>query len=193
MPPTVYLPVDARDATRMALLVRTTRPVGDVTPEIRRAIARVNSDQAAYGFMTLEDLMTSELSLNALNLQLLGALGLVALVLAVIGVYGVTAHAVRQRTREIAIRLALGVTPSAVRRLFLRECGLLVIIGFVAGGAAAVWTAGLLRAAVYGITTTSPLAFVMAALILAAAVIMGSDVPARRAARIDPAGVLRAE
>ena len=70
--------------------------------------------------------MGSELSLNKLNLQLLGALGVVALLLAVIGVYGVTAHAVRQRTREIAIRLTLGLTPAAVKRLLLRECALLM-------------------------------------------------------------------
>ena len=193
VPPTVYLPVDARDATRMALVVRTNRPVGEMTQEIRRAIASVDPEQAAYGFMTLGDLMNSELSLNKLNLQLLGALGAVALLLAVIGVYGVTAHAVRQRTREIAIRLALGITPAAIKRLLLRECSLLVGAGFVVGGATAVWAAGLLRSQVYGISSTSPLTFAAAAAVLALAVLGGCYVPARRAARVDPAEVLRAE
>ena len=134
-----------------------------MTMAIRRAISSVDAEQAAFGFMSLGDLMGSELSLNKLNLQLLGALGVVALLLAVIGVYGVTAHAVRQRTREIAIRLTLGLTPAAVKRMLLRECALLIGAGFLAGAVAAVWSAGVLRSLVYGITSTSPVTFATAA------------------------------
>src|SRR6185436_3558432 len=192
-PPTVYLPLDTRDATRMAVLVRTDRPVGEMTKAMRAAIASVDPEQAAFGFMTLGELIDSELSLNALSLRLLGSLGIVALLLAVIGVYGVTAQAVRQRTREIAIRLALGVTPASVKRLLLGECSRLVAGGFLAGGAAALWSARVLRSLVYGITSTSPLTFVSAAALLAVAVLVGCYIPARRAARTDPALVLRGE
>jgi putative ABC transport system permease protein len=192
-PPTVYLPVDARDATRMAIVIKTDRPLGEMTPLIRRAISTADADQAAYGFMSLGDLMGSELSLNKLNMQLLGALGSVALLLAVIGVYGVTAHAVRQRTREIAIRLALGITPGAVKQLLLRECAVLIGAGFIAGSVVAVWSAGVLRSQVYGISSTSPLTFAAAATALAFAVLLGCYLPARRAARVDPASVLRAD
>jgi predicted permease len=192
-PPTVYLPIDARDATRMAVLVRTDRPVGEMMPTMRAAIVSVDSEQAAFGFMTLGELINSELSLNTLSLRLLGALGVVALLLAVIGVYGVMAQAVRQRTREIAIRLALGITPWAVKRLLLRECSLLIAGAFLAGGAAALWAAGVLRSLVYGINSTSPLTFATAAALLAVAVLAGCYVPARRAARTDPALVLRGE
>jgi ABC-type antimicrobial peptide transport system permease subunit len=155
-PPTVYLPLDARDATRMAIVVRTDRPLGEMTIAMRRAISSIDAEQAAFGFMSLGELMDSELSLNRLNLQLLGALGAVALLLAVIGVYGVTAHAVRQRTREIAIRLTLGLTPASVKRLVLRECVVLIGTGFIAGAVAAVWSAGVLRSLVYGITAPAP-------------------------------------
>ena len=124
---------------------------------------------------------------------MLGALGVVALLLAVIGVYGVMAHAVRQRTREIAIRLALGLTPAAVKRMLLRECALLIAAGFLAGGVAAVWSAGVLRSLVYGITSTSPVTFATAAGVLAVAVLAGCYIPARRAARVDPASVLRGD
>lgn len=192
-PPTVYLPVDARDATRMAIVVRTDRPLGEMTLAVRRAISSVDAEQAAYGFMSLGDLMDSELSLNKLNLQLLGALGFVALLLAVIGVYGVTAHAVRPRTREIAIRLTLGLTPAAVKRMLLRECAVLIGAGFIAGAVAAVWSAGVLRSLVYGINSTSPVTFATAAAVLGVAVLVGCYVPARRAARVDPASILRAD
>ena len=192
-PPTVYLPVDSRDATRMAVVVRTDRPVGEMTQAMRAAIASVDPEQAAYGFMTLGDLIGSELSLNALNLRLLTSLGVVALLLAVIGVYGVMAQAVRQRRREIAIRLSLGITPAAVKRLLLRECGVLIAAGFAAGGIAGVWGAGWLRSLMYGISSTSPATFVIAAVVLAAAVLSGCYIPARRAARTDPAIVLRGD
>jgi ABC-type antimicrobial peptide transport system permease subunit len=192
-PPTVYLPIDARDATRMAVLVRTDRPAGEMTQPMRAAIAGVDPEQAAFGFMTLDELIDSELSLNALSLRLLGSLAVVALLLAAIGVYGVMAQAVRQRTREIAIRLALGVTPPAVKRLLLRECSWLVAGGFLAGGAAALWAAGVLRSLVYGIRSTSPLTFATVALLLAGAVLAGCYIPARRAARTDPAVVLRGD
>jgi len=192
-PPTVYLPIDARDATRMAVLVRTDRPVGEMTQAMRAAIASVDPEQAAFGFMTLGDLIKSELAINALSLRLLGSLGVVALLLAVIGVYGVMAQAVRQRTREIAIRLALGVTPPGVKRLLLGECSVLVAGGFVVGGAAAIWAARILRSLVYGIHNTSPLTFATVAALLAVAVLAGCYIPARRAARTDPALVLRGE
>ena len=177
----------------MAIVVRTDRGFGEMTPAVRRAIADVDPEQAAFGFMGLGELMGSELSLNKLNLQLLGTLGVVALALAVVGVYGVTAHAVRQRTREIAIRLALGITPAAVRRLLLRECSWLIAAGFVGGGAVALWSAGLLRSLVYGIDHTSWTTFAAAAAVLALTVLAGCYVPARRAARVDPAMVLHAE
>ena len=193
VPPTVYLPVDARDATRMALVLQTDRPVGDMTLEMRRAIARVNPEQAAYGFMTLGDLMNSELSLNMLNLRLLSVLSAVALLLAVIGVYGVTTQAVRQRTREIAIRLALGLTPRSVKRALLRESAVLLAVSFIVGAGAAVWCAALLRAQVYGIHNTSPVTFTIAAAVLGIAVLAGCYVPARRAARINPAVELKGD
>jgi hypothetical protein len=192
-PPTVYIPVGQGDSTRMALLVRSDRPIGELTLLVRGAIARADAEQAAFGFMSLGDLIKSELSLNVLTLRLLSVLACVAVVLAVIGVYGVTAHSVRQRTREIAIRLALGLTPRAVGRLLLGEGAALVSVAMVLGGAAAVWGAGVLRSLVYGIDRTSPLTFAAAACVLAVAVVAGGYVPARRAARVDPSAVLRAD
>ena len=192
-PPTVYIPVGHGDSTRMAMLVRSDRPFGELTLLVRGAIARADAEQAAFGFMSLSDLIRSELSLNVLTLKLLSVLASVALVLALVGVYGVTAHAVRQRTREIAIRLALGLAPQAVGRLLLREGAALVVVALTVGGAAAVWGAGVLRSLVYGIDRTSPVTFAVAASVLVLAVLAGGYLPARRAARVDPSAVLRAD
>jgi hypothetical protein len=192
-PPTVYIPVGHGDSTRMALLVRSDRPAGELALLVRGAIMRAEPEQAAFGFMSLADLMRSEFSLSVLTLRLLSVLAGVALLLAIVGVYGVTAHAVRQRTREIAIRLALGMTPRAVGRLLVGEGAALLVAGLVVGGATAVWAAGVLRPLVYGIDRTSPATFAVAACVLAIAVVAGSWLPARRAARVDPSAVLRGE
>jgi putative ABC transport system permease protein len=192
-PPTVYIPVAQGDSTRMAMLVRSDRAIGELVPLVRAAIARADPEQAAFGFMGLAELMGSELSLNRLNLILLSVLAGVALLLAIVGVYGVTAHAVRQRTREIAIRLALGLTPGAVGRLLLGEGAMLLVVGLAGGGAAAIWGAESLRSLVLGIDHTSPTTFVLAAVVLAVAVVGGGYLPVRRAARVDPSAVLRAD
>ena len=154
---------------------------------------RADPEQAGFGFMSLGELIDSELSLNRLNLILLSVLAGVALVLAIVGVYGVAAHAARQRTREIAIRLALGLTPAAVRRLLLVEGAKLLVVGLAAGAVAAVWGAGFLRSLVYGIERTSPMTFALAAFVLTAAVLGGGYLPARRAARIEAAAVLKSD
>jgi predicted permease len=197
-PPTVYVPLTQAESTRtallrMAILVRSTRPTADLVTLVRAAIAEVDPDQAAFGFMTMRDRMEEELSLNRLNLALLGVLSTVSLFLAVVGVYGVTAHAVRQRTREIGIRLALGETPGGVQRLLLGESSALLVGGFAVGGIAAVFGTALLRSLVFGIDETSAGTFVGAGIVLAAAVLAGGLVPMRRAARVDPASVLRWE
>ncbi|HZB25796.1 MAG TPA: ADOP family duplicated permease [Vicinamibacterales bacterium] len=195
-PPVVYVLVgqtDWRVGLRMALLVRSDRPMGDIIMGIRSAVAGADPDQAAHGFMALDALMEGELSLNRLTLVLLGVLSAIAMLLAMIGVYGVTAHAVRQRTHEIGIRLALGLSRGGVMRLLLGEAGAGIAIGIAAGAVGVMCGAGLLRSLVLGIDRTNTATFVAAGTILAAAVLAGCYLPARRAARIDPAVVLRLE
>jgi putative ABC transport system permease protein len=196
-PPTVYIPIAQAGswpiALRMALLVRSTRATGDLTAGIRAAIADVDPDQAAFGIMPMGDVLQNELSLNRLNLALLGVLSTLAVFLATIGVYGATAQAVRQRTREIGIRLALGVSKTGVLTLVLRDGGVSFIIGCAVGAAAVGWSTGLLRSLVPGIDRSNPLTFVSAGLVLASAVLAACYFPARQASRIDPAVVLRAD
>ncbi len=196
-PATVYVPMTKtgvwQRGLRMALLVRSARPVADLGPLIRSAVAGVDAEQAVFGLMPLSDLMESELSLNRLNLALLGTLALVALFLSVVGVYGVTAQAARQRTREIGIRLALGLSGAGAVRLLLREGGMLIVVGLIGGAVAAGWSADLLRSLVHGIDHTSATTFAAAGAVLAAAVLAACYLPARRALRVDPAMILRSE
>jgi putative ABC transport system permease protein len=193
VPPVIFLPLDAGDATRMAMILRRPGGFADLPTEIRRAVAAVDPELSASSFKGLSDLMDSELSLNRLSLNLVAGLALVAVVLAIIGVYGVTAHGVRQQRREISIRLALGADPKTVPRLFVQRNLFVIVIGLAAGVMVALASARTIRSLVYGVTETSPATFVVAAVALAAVVIVSCYLPARRASRIDPALVLRSD
>ena len=98
-----------------------------------------------------------------------------------------------QRTREIAIRIALGSTREAVLRLILRESGRLALIGAAVGIALAIGASLLLSSFLVGLGPVDPVAFAVALVLLSGAMLLASIVPARRAARMDPMRALRAE
>jgi len=120
-------------------------------------------------------------------------LGLIALVLAGVGVFGVFAYIVEQRTREIGIRTALGASRASVMALMLRDSSRSLIAGLVIGFVVSVGVARILASELYGASTFDPLVFGGTALLVAVAGVVAAYVPARRAARVDPATALRNE
>jgi putative ABC transport system permease protein len=118
---------------------------------------------------------------------------MVALLLAGIGVYGVVAYVVGQRTNEIGIRIALGARSSDIVGWTLRTGLAPALVGLGAGGVGALALSRLLGAQLYEVSPTDPIVFGAVALVLVAVALMASGIPARRAARVDPAIALRAE
>ena len=123
----------------------------------------------------------------------LGVLGVLTALLAAFGVLGVVSHLVSRRTREIGIRLAIGASQSAVRRLVVRQALLPATAGVVAGLLLAFWWSASVRAAVIGISPRDPWSFAGAALLTLAVVVIATLKPALSASRIDPAITLRSE
>jgi len=119
------------------------------------------------------------------------AFGLAALILALVGIYGVNAYVVARRTREIGIRMALGATSSDVVRLILRDAAIVALGGVVVGLGLAVALGTLLSSMLYEVSAADPLALVVAPLLLGAAALLASYIPARRATRIAPVTALR--
>jgi putative ABC transport system permease protein len=117
--------------------------------------------------------------------------GCLALLLASLGLYGVTAYSVNRRRGEIGIRMALGADAVDVVRMILRRVGVLVAIGIAIGTGASVWASRFVTSFLYGFERSDPATFVAAAAILSLVAAVAGWVPARRASRIDPAGVLR--
>src|SRR5207253_1591671 len=125
--------------------------------------------------------------------SLLGIFAGVALLLASVGVYGVISYAVSLRNRELGIRVALGASSQRVVRLVLRQGLGLTIAGIALGAVAAAWLSRALRSMLFGVAGTDPITYLAVCTVLLAVATLASYLPARRAARVDPAVTLRAE
>src|SRR6266536_99521 len=119
--------------------------------------------------------------------------GGLALGLAVVGLYGVKAYSVARRTREIGIRMALGAQPGMVLRMIMREGSIMLLSGVALGLLLAVATSKILSGILYQVGALDPIAFTVAPLLLAAAALIATWLPARRATHIDPMQALRTE
>lgn len=172
-------------------VVRATVPPAALFDEVRRAVRGVDADQTVARLRTLRDVIDRSTASRQFDLRLLGAFALVALTLAAIGVYGLLSQVLAQRTRELGVRLALGATPRSLSRLMMRYATAALAIGLPIGVGAAVLAANLLRQFMFRIEPTDPTVYLAATATLAAIVWAAAWLPARRAARIDPAATLR--
>ena len=124
---------------------------------------------------------------------LLGSLGSLALILASLGVYGLVGQAVRERTREIGLRMAVGAAPSEVLWMVLRKGFLIATIGIVIGSVAAMGLTRFLESLLYGVAPLDGLTFAFVAVVMMVAAFLASYLPARSATRVDPMAALRHE
>jgi predicted permease len=175
------------------LAIRTGVPPSAAVPAIRRAIEEVAPGVALAGAAPFETFLERPLAQPRLNAALLAVFAGAAVVLAAVGLFGVMATMVRQRARELGVRLALGATAGDVRRLVLRRGLAIAAVGAAAGLAGALLANRLLASMLYEVSPTdgATLLVVTAALLAVAGV--ASLLPARASTRIDPASALRAE
>jgi predicted permease len=181
----------AASPQRGAYVVRNaTLPSANVVREILHRIDPRVSAMNLKPYSSYVDAATARVRLTML---LLGVASAGALLLGVIGVYSVVAYAAAARMREFGVRLALGATPSGVARIVWREGLMLAGIGILSGVGMALGGTRLLRSLLYGVSATSAVEFGLASLVVAAVSLLATMVPATRAARTDPAVVLRGE
>ena len=117
--------------------------------------------------------------------------GGLALLLAAVGLYGVVTHAVNVRRTEIGVRMALGASRAGILWLVFRRVGVLLVLGLAAGLALSLWTSRFVGALLFRLEPRDVMTFAAAVTVLVAASVLAAWIPARRAARVDPALVLR--
>jgi ABC-type antimicrobial peptide transport system permease subunit len=160
---------------------------------MRQVVVGFNPMLPVIHTQTLEVATTLSLLPQTIAAWVAGSVGTIGLLLAAFGLYGMTAFSVAQRTREIAIRIALGSSSEGVVWLILRQAARLGIIGGAIGFALAVVCSMLLQSLLIGLPAVDPLAFGAAVLVLTAVMLTAAAVPARRATRLDPMRALRSE
>ncbi|MGQ0641114.1 MAG: ADOP family duplicated permease [Gemmatimonadaceae bacterium] len=190
--PSVYLPW--RQAYwQAAFALRTSGELRSVLPAVQREVAAVDPQLNLWLARSMNDLLDAPLAQPRMSATLLAAFALVALLLAAIGLYGVMAALVREQTRELGIRMALGATRERVRRSVLRRALIVTTVGAVAGLAGALVTSQLLRKLLFQVSPTDPATLLGASVLLLVVALAAAYLPAHRATRIDPVQALRAE
>ena len=139
----------------------------------------------------MDDLLAAPMARPRLSAWLLSGFGAVALLLAMLGLYGVMASVVREQTREIGVRMALGATPGRVRRDVLGRALVVCVVGAVVGVAVALASSRLYTTLLFEVSPMDPVTFTVVAGVLSAAAVGACYLPARRATRADPIAVLR--
>jgi predicted permease len=173
--------------------IETRDAAPDLEPQVRNALAGINSNLMITHFQSFADQVNEGFSQQKMIVQLTSLFGLVALALAAIGLYGVTAYAVAQRTTEIAIRMSLGANRVHVQGMVLRSAFLQVGLGLLIGIPSAIAAGHLMAAELFGVSTWNPLVLGTTTLVLAAVTVLAAAVPAQRAAGVEPMEALRGQ
>jgi predicted permease len=193
--PHFYLPLNQSYMPLRTFHVRTSVPPESLSVQVQAQITALAPNLAISELQTLDQALQgiNGFLFFRLGAQLTGTMGLLGLVLAVVGVYSVASYAAVQRTQEIGIRMAIGATPLDILRMVLRQGLGVVVIGLLAGLAAAFAGTRLLADLFYGVKPADPLTYVSVAALLLAVALLACWIPARRATRVSPVTTLRFE
>jgi putative ABC transport system permease protein len=191
--PTIF--VDNLQAPRYfaTLVVRAAGDPVQLVRSVQSAARRVDPDQAFTHVQTMQQVFSDSVGQPRLQMVLLLVFGGIAGLLAVVGVYGVVSYSATQRTREIAIRVALGARPMDVRRLVLREGIAMAVLGIGAGLAGALAVTRLLQSLLFETAPTDPITLAVVAGAVFVVVLLATALPAARSSRSDPIAALRCE
>jgi putative ABC transport system permease protein len=195
MQATMYVPIAQRKPSEFwetVLLTINAAPGRRAAVERDLAVALTRVDPTvAFTFETFDRLVEATVTQERLIAMLSGFFGGLALLLAAVGLYGIVAHAVRARQTEIGLRMALGAAPSSIVRLVFQRVGILIAAGLALGLAGSLWAVRFVEVLLFHLQARDPVTFSGAAAVLVAVGVLAAWMPARRAARLDPATILR--
>ena len=177
----------------MSYVVRSSTPPVGLVPAVRGTIDQIDASVAMARVETLQGAVDRAAEQAAFTTVLLAIAAGVALLLGLVGIYGVVSYIVSQRTGEIGVRLALGAEPGRVAAMIVRQGGIVVLAGVLAGLAAALAGGRLIASLLYDVSPRDPAVFAATAVTLFGVATLGCWVPARRAAHVSPVEALRAD
>jgi putative ABC transport system permease protein len=177
----------------MTLALRTPGSPATVASAIRDAVWGVDRSLPVYDVGTMDELRVESIAATRFSTMLLSAFGGLALLLAAVGVYGVISYGVTQRTQEIGIRVALGADDRKVLGLVVGHAAALTGVGLVLGLTGALGLSSVIAGMLFQVSPTDPPTLAAGVVLLSFVALLAAVVPARRAARVDPAIALRAE
>jgi macrolide transport system ATP-binding/permease protein len=191
----MYVPFNQSPGRYFNLVVRTAAEEAAIFPSLDSTIHQINRGIVMISPATMTQIIHDSPSayIHRSSAALIGGFAGTALLLGVVGLYGVVAYSVSQRTREIGVRIAIGAQRSSVYRLVLQEASHLIFIGVGVGLLLAVGASSGMKAVLFGVRAWDPATLATVAIVLSAAALAASFIPARRAASVDPVEALRAE
>ena len=191
--PVVYLPLAAHGGSRASIIVGHISDPTGIVSLLRREIAAVDPDVTVFNVRPLDELLDDSRLQPRLIGTVIAVFASIALLLSVVGLYAFTAYAVRQRTHEIGVRMALGAQSAQVVRLFVRRGMVPLAIGLIIGLVGAFGVGRLLQGLLIQTSPADPLTLVFITVLLVAVSVAACFLPARKAANTDPLAVLRYE
>jgi ABC-type antimicrobial peptide transport system permease subunit len=177
----------------MTQVVRTEKRRAGLLPLIRDELSRIDSDLIVHNARSMNEVIAYGVSQQRFAVTLMGAFAGVALLLAAVGVYGVLSYLVHQRTQEFGIRMALGADRRHVRGLVANQGLRLALVGMASGWAISLTMARWLSPLLFEVSVVDPAIYSGASLVIITVALFAGDVPARRAAHVEPLQALRCE
>ncbi|HEY6333262.1 MAG TPA: ABC transporter permease, partial [Blastocatellia bacterium] len=173
------------------IAARTSLPVGELEPEIRRQVSGLDANLPVYDVASMNELVDRSLASRRLMARMVSGFAAVALLLASIGIYGLLAFMVAERSREIGVRVALGASRADIVKLIVTRGVILASLGVVAGAIIASAGASMMASMLYGVRPHDPGVYLEVSGLFFFVAILASYLPARRATRVDPNSALR--
>ncbi|MEO8000105.1 MAG: FtsX-like permease family protein, partial [Gemmatimonadaceae bacterium] len=191
--PQMYLHILQSAPSRFSIVARGALPERALLANMTNAVRSVDKSQAVYSVRMMDDVINAYVAPRRANTMLISAFALLALILASVGVFAVVAHGVSHRSRELGIRSALGATGASLVTMLASEMVLVTVAGIVVGLGGAWALAKTLESLVYGVQVHDTMTFVLVPVALLLPTVVATLIPARRALRVNPSEVMRAD
>jgi putative ABC transport system permease protein len=193
--PVFYFPYGYVAMPAMVVLVRTASQPESYVTALRAAVRQIDSDQPVYNMKTMNEIIAASTAQQRFQALLSSLFAIAALLLVAIGIYSVVAYMVKQRRREIGVRMAIGASTHSILRMVIAQGMRNVLIGLALGLAGSLVLTRLIGSSVFGLTemATDLRIYLLVALVLVAVALVACYLPARHATKIDPSLALRAE